>query len=71
MTDRQLSRYADARRRHHEARQHHADALRELDAASAELVVAGAAMAERLQIVASSSVPRSVDLAAFDERAAA
>lgn len=49
--DRQTRRWANARLRHHQAVQAHREAQRELDAAAAELVTAGAALAERLQIV--------------------
>lgn len=67
MTDhRQLSRWADAR--HHEAQQHHRDAQRELDAAAAELTTAGAALAERIQLLDSGT--RAPDHDVYDRRAA-
>lgn len=51
MTDRQISRWQDARVRHHQAQQAHRDATHELEAAAAELTTAGAALAERIRIL--------------------
>jgi hypothetical protein len=47
--DRQTHRFAEARARHHAATQLLRDAQRELDAAAAELVTAGAALSERVR----------------------
>lgn len=51
-TDRQIGRWANARRRHFEAVQAHREAQRELEAAAAELTTAGSALAERVNLVA-------------------
>ncbi len=45
--DGQVERFRAARVRHHDAQQAHRDAVHELEAASAQLTVAGAALAER------------------------
>ena len=50
--DRQIRRWAEARARHHAAAQLLRDAQHELDAATAELVTAGAALAERIRLLA-------------------
>ncbi len=57
MTDRQISRFAEARRRHHAATQAHRGAVYELEAAAAELATAGAALAERVQILNPAGPP--------------
>lgn len=50
MADRQIERWRDARKAQHEAREVYAEAVRALSVADAELIVAGAALAERAAI---------------------
>lgn len=50
--DRQTLRWAEARARHHAAAQLLRDAQHELDDAAAELTTAGAALAERVRLLA-------------------
>ncbi len=50
MTDRQVDRYRRARLALHEATEAHRRAVEDLERASAEVVVAGAALAERVAI---------------------
>lgn len=49
--DRQIDRFTEARRRQHAAAQAHRQTQHELDAASAELITAAAALAERLRLL--------------------
>lgn len=49
--DRQVRRWIEARARQHAAAQHLRDAQHELDGANAELITAGAALAERLRLL--------------------
>ncbi len=58
MSDRQLTRWAEARARCHAATMAHRAAVYEVEQAAAELTVAGAALAERVRIL-----DRSADLA--------
>lgn len=51
MSDRQITRWREARVRLHHAQQHLRDAQLEVDAASAEAVTAGAALAERVRLL--------------------
>ncbi len=70
--DRQVRRYRDARVRLHEATVAHRRAVEELEASSAEVVVAGAALCERVQILATSEIPSVVPrLPGFEGRRAA
>lgn len=55
--DRQVARFTEARRRQHAATQAHRETQHKLDAANAELVTAGAALAERVRLLAGTPTP--------------
>ncbi len=57
MPDRQVERWRTARKAQHEARQQYAEAVRALEKADAELIVAGAALAERLALPGAGPPP--------------